>query len=102
MLEVPYALGESVEEVFERAGQLARERWGNLAEFSVQVQPGEQLARVRLTGHVMSVRWDVASGNVAAFIRRCHVMAATQWGPMAKVEIFIREDGYADIIFLGR
>ncbi len=102
MVEVPYLLGESVEELMDRARSAAQDRWGNLAEFDVEFRPGEQVARVTLSGHIFSMRWDVASGNVAAFYRRLLVQATALWGTQAEYKVVLRQDGYADVILLDR
>lgn len=102
MLEVPYDPLESVSDVFTRAYGLAHGRWGNLSEFAIELVPGEAIARVHLTGHVMSYRWDVASGNVASFYRRLTVLAETNWGRDANFKVILRPDGYADIELLDK
>jgi hypothetical protein len=102
MLDVPYVLGESIDNLMERAKLAAIDRWGNLAEFEVQFVPGEQIAKVTLSGHTFSMRWDMASGNVSDFYRRLRVLAQTHWGPDSEYKVLLRQDGYADVILTDR
>ena len=103
MLEIPFNPEDSLADVMERAKILAYEKWGNLCEFTI-VQPAygeEKIAKIFLTGHTISVRWDVASGNVAAFYQRMKVLALSAWGKDAEFDILLRPDGYADIVRKG-